>query len=180
MQTELRLAHTGLRRALKVSTREVHDRIEALWAPDDRFETWATYRKFLETVLDVHSRAGVAAALSRGDQAEIDVEYRRIHALVDDLTLDTTPTVCTEQLSAAYGWGVGYVLNGSAIGANMILRDGFLEDAWPNRYLLAGQAYVKTGALQRFFAAMTDADPEPSEVLRGAQETFELFAEPVG
>lgn len=168
------LKQQPLRRALRCSTRDAHDRIEALWAPDKRFASLASYLSFLRTVLHVHTRVGLAAAQARGGSAEIDLEQERIAALCADLGLGQykAGAIC---VSPDYAWGVGYVLNGSAIGANMILRDAFLQPRWPDRYLKLGKDYVKSGGLQKFFTALNDANPGPEIAMLGARETFEML-----
>lgn len=67
------------------------------------------------------------------------------------------------------------MLNGSAIGADLILRASYLNPDWPNRYLCLGRDYVRNGALQKFFRALGTAEVDPHQVMAGATDTFEMF-----
>lgn len=160
------------RDALRAATHDLHDEIERTWSTGSGFASRAAYEAFLAKLLGVHLDMGVAAAIARGSDAERREELRRIDALGTDLGHDTigTPRFC--DMDPDYAWGVGYVLNGSSLGASMMLRDGAMSADWPKAYLGLGRAYAKDGHLKRYFADMNTLAPNADRVRNGALDTF--------
>ncbi len=161
-----------MRGALRAATQCLHDRIERIWSPNGAFETRSTYLDFLRMLLRTHETLGLAAANARGQDTEISDEAARINALRLDLGQGPEVLRPTGSLAEDYAWGVAYVLNGSALGATMLLKHDRLGPEWPREYLRLGQAYVQSGHLKRFFDALNTGPHDPAQVLRGARDTF--------
>ncbi|MEL7027369.1 MAG: biliverdin-producing heme oxygenase [Pseudomonadota bacterium] len=170
------VGHTRLRETLREATRELHQTTEMLWTKSDEFQTKDAYLNFLATVLKVHIGSGLPAAIARGDRTEIAEERTRIDALCKDLDCSHVELNPPRAMDQDRAWGVGYVLNGSAIGATVMLRGGYLGEDWPQAYLHVGQAYVQSGKLKRFFDALEDGPQDATAVTAGAMDTFKLFA----
>ena len=163
----------SLRDVLNEATMELHQQLEALWTPSGGFASEATYKAFLSALLDVHIQMGRPSAEARDDKLAIEQEDDRISALRDDLngSAHPSPTARTD-IGSDYAWGVGYVLNGSSLGASILLKTDSLGVGWPRQYLGLGRDYVRAGHLKRFFDGMNVASVNPIEVHRGAMETF--------
>lgn len=165
-----------LRQALRQATRAVHEGLEALWTPHDRFSSQEAYLRFLAALLEAHCQLGVQAAAARGDPEDLVIEHRRIDALCADLGRARPAIRSPTPMSDGFAWGVGYVLNGSTLGAEMILRHGYLGAGWPVRYLALGRDYVRDGHLRRFFDVLNDLPLPVEDVRRGAMDTFAALA----
>lgn len=161
------------RSVLRSATQSLHDRIEAIWTSDAQFTSLATYRPFLTALLHSHATLGYPAAVARADPIEISLEKGRIAALCDDLDCEAPDTDL--EMTQDEAWGVGYVLNGSALGADMLLRHGKLGADWPKSYLKLGQKYVKSGGLRRFFDALNAGTFGEADLCKGAARTFAFF-----
>lgn len=164
------------RAKLEAATRALHDKTEALWAGTEGFSTRAHYLAFLTTLLDAHHRLGLPAARAREAEEDIADEETRLKALHADTGHGPLAPIRARP-SPSYAWGIGYVLNGSALGAVMMLKEGHVPEGWPTAYLEEGRAYAKSGKLAAFFRALDAAELDMDEATRGAQETFELFLE---
>lgn len=70
---------------------------------------------------------------------------------------------------------MGYALNGSALGAAMILKHGGLGPDWPRRYLEMGRSYARSGGVRHFFDRLDRTPLVPHRVVAGAAAVFELF-----
>ncbi|MEM6665593.1 MAG: biliverdin-producing heme oxygenase, partial [Pseudomonadota bacterium] len=119
-----------VRQNLRQSTQILHDQVEALWISGERFSDRARYEEFLGALLTAHVTLGMGAARTRGAGEEITMERRRIAALRSDLgsrANQTEPPATIDRMGRSFAWGVGYVLNGSALGAKMILKHGYVE-----------------------------------------------------
>ncbi|MEM9060698.1 MAG: biliverdin-producing heme oxygenase [Pseudomonadota bacterium] len=163
----------GMRATLRAATRELHAKIEEMWTPDGGFGSRQTYLDFLYALLCVHQQLGVPAALRRGDPEDAAEEYRRIRALCNDLELPRPRSLGLNELDEGFAWGVGYVLNGSSLGATILLDRGALQPDWPTQYLSVGREYVKSGHLKRFFDSLNVVGHDPKSVQRGAFATFD-------
>lgn len=171
----------SLRNRLKQATSRQHAMLDRYWGGSGRFLSESAYRAFLHRLLLAHSQLGLPLAPTaalRGLEAE------RLEALRQDLRHDLlrleglalspapAPSVAT---SRCFGWGVAYVLNGSAMGASLMLKRGYLAPDWPRAYLTLGQSFAKSGALSRFFAQLETEVADPKDAEQGARVTFELL-----
>lgn len=164
------------RAKLEAATRALHDRTEALWAGTGGFSTRTKYLAFLATLLDAHHRLGLPAAEARKAEGDIADEQIRLEALYADTGRVPLAPV-TVRPSPSYAWGIGYVLNGSALGAVMMLKEGHVPEGWPTAYLEEGCAYAKSGKLAAFFRALDAAELDMDEAALGARDTFAVFLE---
>lgn len=167
------VASSDLRSGLRDVTRALHDEIEAIWTPAGGFASRQTYLDFLSTLLLVHRRLGAPAALRRGDPEDVIEEHRRVAGLTEDLDAAPSRTMAVEDIDEGFAWGVGYVLNGSSLGAAVLLKAGALGEDWPTRYLMMGRDYVTSGRLKRFFDALNAVNHDPDTVQEGAFAAFE-------
>lgn len=165
----------SLRDRLRSSTHGLHARIEAIWSPGQGFASAQAYRRFLEVLLHAHRMVGLPAAKARLDAIEIAYETARIDALYQDLDRPAEPETVPPPMGFAEAWGAGYVLNGSALGASMMLKGGYLGSDWPSRYMALGGEYVRSGNLRRFFDALNTRPLDIASVERGAKAAFALF-----
>ena len=165
----------NLREDLKRDTRKLHDRLEAMWTREDKFASHGHYIAFLKAILEAHVTVGVAAAQRTGVGGAVALEHDRIAALCDDLGCGPRVPNTAQDLAFGYAWGVGYVLNGSTIGAASIMKSGFLEPGWPRCYMALGQSYAKAGGVAAYFEQLDTLEADRGSVLQGALETFALF-----
>lgn len=170
----------SIRASLRETTQSLHEDVEAFWMSNKCFDSEDTYRRFLTTVLAAHQSVGLRAAKVRGDLDDVKEEENRIAALCADLSLSVPhqsdgPDGEDSRMSASYAWGVGYVLNGSALGAAVMLDRGYLKDGWPDQYFLLGRALVRTGGLKRFFDRLNNVPLDEADVANGAKDTFSIF-----
>ncbi|MEL6523242.1 MAG: biliverdin-producing heme oxygenase [Pseudomonadota bacterium] len=170
-------SETKLRDMLRQATSDAHQRAEAQWMPNGGRMSAQRYQCYLTMLLSVHQAMGVPAAHARGDLPDIEAEDRRVRALCSDLNMPKKD-ISIPVLDPSYAWGVGYVLNGSALGAKEMLQKGRIQQDWPNAYVLALQSYANSGQLARFFARLNDTRLDNITALQGAQDTFGLIAEP--
>ena len=165
----------SLRLQLRKATRAVHTALEESWAPRTGFSSREAYRAFLFGNLRAHCEIGLIAARSRNDASET-LERARIAALCDDLGIARRGPDVTGNITADYAWGVGYVLNGSALGASWILKTGRLQANWPRSYLTMGRAYAQAGGVREYFDRLDAQDLDAGEVIAGAHAAFAIFA----
>ena len=115
------------------------------------------------------------AARSRNDASET-LERTRIAALCDDLGIARRRPHVIGNIAADRAWGVGYVLNGSALGASSILKTGRLQANWPRSYLSMGRIYAQEGGVRRYFDRLDALPLNAREVIAGAHVAFAIFA----
>ena len=167
-----------MRLSLRDKTYELHQRLEQLWTPQGHFDSISSYRRFLRLLLKAHSGVGLRAAASRGDPDELTLEQDRVLALSVDLAIPSPALpMPPSSMPHDYAWGVGYVLNGSALGASIILKNSYILQNWPSDYMTLGRSYVKTGRAKHFFKLFDSLHLDTAEVERGAIDTFLLFSE---
>lgn len=155
---------TGLRSALRAETAALHHLAEDAvrrWTP---LETRAGYRGFLQRLDAMHRRH--AAALDRSS-ALAGLPPRSdalLAALAQDLEAHpgemTRPSPQNDTLSPAWCLGVGYVFEGSALGAAVLLRQP-PPGGWPSaRYLgaLSQDLGDRWSAFRRALEAHREAD----------------------
>lgn len=111
-----------MRDRLRQITQSLHDRTEELSAPEGWFETRNRYTSFLQTMLHTHLTLGLPAAFALDDQDQVSLESDRIKALKTDLRNPDDPTAASRALTPDYAFGVSYVLNGSSLGAAILLK----------------------------------------------------------
>ncbi|MEM0987401.1 MAG: hypothetical protein AAGK00_00870 [Pseudomonadota bacterium] len=163
------------RQHLRAATQHAHQETETAWSSAEGFADAQTYRRFLGALATVHTRLGMPAATLRGADEMAD-EWERVHALANDLGHTPPPPPARGGMSDSFAWGVGYALNGAALGAAMMLKGGFLPPDWPKAYLSTGRDYAKSGRLARFFDALNDVGLDREEAARGARAVFDGLA----
>lgn len=162
------------RQLLKRLTRLKHERAELRWTQIGAFHDIDAYRMFLRTMLDIHDRFGGPA--TRVVPMEHHVwERERASALRIDLQIK--PAMSDPHSSAPmekdFAWGVLYVLNGSAMGAAMLLNSNAINADWPTAYLEVMCEFARSGALGAFFRSLNDAEVQLGQVARGAEAVFD-------
>lgn len=162
--------------ALRAATRDLHDAVEALFAPLDlaRRDDYARFLAAqaaailpLEAALE---QAGIDRLLpdwpARARAAALRADLRALDAAVPAMpTLVPAP--------GAQVLGAAYVLEGSRLGGAVILRR--LGTGLPDAFLRHGQGQ----ALWRSFLGRLEALPAHmgEEAIRGARQAFGLFLE---
>ena len=167
----------SLRVHLKNATRDAHATAEARWTQSGGFSSRFAYDGWLERMHLVHAGLGQAAAEGAGWSGAIADEAERAACLAQDLGVsDGTPPE-RPRLSRPAAWGALYALNGSALGASMLLR-GMVPEGWPASYLQLMAGFAKSGRLARFFADLDAAGCDPGAALHGASLVFDTIARP--
>ncbi len=171
----------NLRQDLKHATRAQHQRLDGYLGNKAEFQTRQQYLLFLWALIDTHKKFGLPAARQRGISDDLKLEYQRIVALEQDLGLPLAynnshplEPLWKSQTNdcMSYAWGVGYVLNGSTLGASMMLKYNFLAPKWPRAYLTLGRDYAQSGQLKRFFNSLARQELNLEAAISGARETF--------
>lgn len=171
--------YPGLREALRVATRDLHDRVDAAYA---RFDL--TDRDDYGAFLSAHARVlpGVEAAL---DGAAVYPAFKPRSALLGrdlaalNIPMPPLPALTKVQDDAAR-WGMLYVLEGSRLGGAMLARR--IPDDLPAAYL--GAVHDRGGwrAFQRAldaagYAAVTVLDQAWTDrAVEAAKQLFNAFA----
>lgn len=155
-----------------------HLQTEAAFLPTGQFPSQSAYFTFLHALFECHCKLGRPAATARRDQSEIDEEDKRISALAADLRINgPAPQDAAVSMGTDYAWGVGYVLNGSALGAAILLKHpGTLGKDWPRRYLQLGRDYASSGRLRQFFDRLNCEPRHRQQVEHGALDTFSMIS----
>lgn len=164
-----------IRTQLRAQTLQLHDKVESLWTDDGAFAERATYLAWLGCLLTAHRRLGLPAAVARGSFEDIQRERESIARLCEDLQMRRLPQGANSLASISYAWGVGYVLNGSALGASLLLKRDSLAPNWPQRYLEMAAAHARSGGVYAYFKALEHASVVLDEAIAGAKDTFSLF-----
>lgn len=170
-----------VRDALKRATRTSHDAAEARLHVDGAFASLDGYIRFLKAMRRAHAGLGLDAARALGVEAT-----GRELILIDRLDADLSESSdrasspgaddpSTTAFSEDFAWGVAYALNGSAIGASIILKSGMVRDDWPTNYLRAQASGARDGLARRFFDALDARKPELREAASGAHAVFNLI-----
>jgi heme oxygenase len=175
------LSHCN-RDVLRQRTAGLHTAAEQVWRADRGFPDLGAYRAFLSALLSAHQRLGLAAAEARGDAADMAEERARITALKDDLGDAAPPqagpaaALPARSIVPDRAWGIGYALNGSALGAAMMLKAGMPGD-WPISYLTSLSAYARSGRLATFFRRLNAAPLDLDIASEGGCDVFRLLAQ---
>ena len=165
-----------MRLQVRARTRTVHAALDTVWLAADGFSSKRAYMAFLYASLTAHIELGIPAAIRRADGSQT-TERARIIALRQDLGTSQPAIVEQSITDQSFAWGVGYALNGSALGATTILKHGGLQRDWPRRYLEMGRDYARTGGVRRFFDRLNGEQLDRDQVVAGALAVFEVFKE---
>ncbi|MCV3272753.1 heme oxygenase-like domain-containing protein [Roseobacter sinensis] len=165
------------RAVLRRRTRNCHERAEEAWFRGGEFGSRLSYEGWLAALCRAHSELGLPSARRLGDDQYIAIECGRCLALNEDLGTTGAVTGQAVQRTTSWAWGVQYALNGSALGASVLLKSGALQDGWPRAYLTQMQAFATSGALKRFFATLDALDLDIREAEAGAERVFSSLSE---
>lgn len=155
---------------LRHMTDAAHARAELGWTEDGRFTARRRYDDWLAALLKTHLSLGLPASRALAEGAE--EEEARIAALCADLAVPVILPRQTAPMDPAAAWGVGYALNGAALGASLLLKGGGTASDWPTAYLQRMQNYARSGALKHFFAALDQTPLDRTAAAKGASTVF--------
>lgn len=172
---------TTAHRALREATRDRHDAVDAAFARFDLADV-ECYRAFLEA----HARALLPVETALAGWSELFPEGTvapRGLALAADLSdlgvaadgLERLPPPRIEEPEAA--WGAAYVLEGSRLGAALLVRA--VGGALPRRYLASAHPQ---GAWQKFLKSLNGfiyRDDQAALAIASAERVFDMFTEAV-
>lgn len=167
--------------ALKRATNEAHDRVEGVVRDAGMFETREGFQRYLAAAFEMRARFERLLDLNHAARVWADYPSRKIADLVaqDIADLDGVAvppeTTGTKTCSAGELLGVMYVLEGSSLGARILVKsvaEMGLTANFGARHLFR-QAEDR-GAWRSFIAAM-DASPE-APCHETARATFDAFA----
>lgn len=163
---------------LKSATQHIHGQAEQTWLSGHGFANLSTYRGWLGAMLKIHQTHGLQAAGILDGQCDPALEQDRLDALQRDLDTAQAIAVPASRRSESWAWGVQYVLNGSALGACVLLKTGGVAPAWPSQYLRTMQGFAQSGGLKRFFDMLDGRELDLAEATSGARAAFTLSAGP--
>ncbi len=164
------------RQHLRAAVQANHAMAEQAWIRDGKFLSHGSYLDFLRALLRAHVSIGLPSALHRRSATELALERARIAALETDLA--TRAGVVSESLilSKSYAWGVAYVLNGSCLGAALLLKSDAVDPGWPSTYLRLSQSCAASGRLKTFFGDLNAAVLNRPDAVVGARDVFTLIS----
>lgn len=166
---------TDNRRLLRTSSQKMHERSERHWG--EVFQTEQGFRHFLMAMQMLHRQHGMEAARRCGLPTAVDIEANRLTALQEDLGEATRSGRASDTgMSRDMAWGVLYALNGSSLGATMLLRPGAALQDQPSRYLELMRDYARAGGLGVFFRALNRQTLDMTRAVAGAQTVFAAMA----
>lgn len=161
------------RHALRDATKTAHDAAEASWT--QALTTRSDEDGLLLAMQALHTSYGLPAAACSGLDGAVAQELRRLSALNADLhavvplRIDCQPPA---DRGADHAWGVLYALNGSAMGAAMMLRQGGLMADRNPAYMVLMHDFAKSGALGAFFRTLNARKLSLAEASSGARDVF--------
>ncbi|MEL6476354.1 MAG: hypothetical protein AAFR17_03430 [Pseudomonadota bacterium] len=162
------------RHALRSATKNAHESAERAWS--HAREAAFPIIDFLSVMRALHTGMGLPAAKRSGFAGAVEIERQRIDALDDDLgsavALSGPAPVCPCRDAA---WGVLYALNGSALGATVLLRTHAAGENRPSVYLTLMRDHARSGALGVFFRALNQQDLDRAAAAAGARSVFEAI-----
>lgn len=164
------------RHFLKAATRTAHERAETNWVTQGRFEDRAAYTAWLSAMAEVHATLGARAARCLDDPTWRDEEQRRLLAIEADLAVPIPVCEFGCDRSGSWAWGVAYALNGSAMGASVLLKSGAVAPDWPCSYLTVLRDYATSGRLQSFFRDLEGLRIDLDQASAGARDVFAALA----
>lgn len=155
----------------------MHHLSELHWS--DIFACSDGLSRFLGAMQVLHKELGRDAAQRSGLADAVPLEQRRLDALRHDLK-DSAPVASPPDFHKPQGrnaaWGVLYALNGSALGASMLLQPGAALAGQSSAYLNLMQDYAKSGALGGFFRALNGETLDINRAAAGADMVFSVMA----
>jgi heme oxygenase len=164
---------SGIRWSLKAATRDAHRKAEARWTDNGSFADRYSYDGWLKTMYVVHASLGQAAALTGCWSDAVEEEKFRLSCLAQDIGFSgNSSNTSSHELSPDEAWGVLYALNGSALGAQILLSEKSFVPEWPVAYLDAMRRFAKSGSLFTFFANLEIADIDTGSAIAGAKKVF--------
>lgn len=173
IQTHPPLSH---RNWLRAATQSAHEEAEARWFAPGTFASHHMYARWLRALRHAHCDLGAQAVRIPGLERFARTEQARANALCLDLELPPLEPGDAPRKPAGWGWGVLYVLNGSAMGASFVLKSGSVEPSWSRHYLEEMRCFATSGALKAFFDRLNAADVCPDDMLTGANDVFEFLS----
>lgn len=165
---------TDNRGYLKAATHRAHERAETRWTVSGRFRDASAYIDWLRVMERSHRRLGLNAAACAYPHA-LQVEQIRISALGSDLGGGQGAPVTVAKISQSWAWGVLYALNGSALGASILLKSGAVPNAWPSAYLRVMRDYATSGGLVAFMRSLQQQALDLPQAANGADAVFEMI-----
>jgi heme oxygenase len=116
-------ASLSLRHFLRASTDEAHSRLDAMLDNLDLFARQSAYRVFLSAMEALYLTYGDSLDWAAGQAGLAPRSDELIASLRRDIGMGATqPRIAGGVASPAARWGIGYVLEGSALGAQLLLR----------------------------------------------------------
>lgn len=164
------------RHLLKTAIRTAHERAEAGWVTEGRFADRAAYTAWLTAMAGAHVALGGPAARLLRDPEWRNEERARLSALKTDLSVALPVHEYSHGRSDSWAWGVAYALNGSAMGASVLLKSGAVSSGWPRRYLTVLRDYATSGRLHGFFRDLEGLRMDLDEASAGARDVFAALA----
>jgi heme oxygenase len=172
-------ADSGLQAALRAATAAAHQRLEDVMALDTERLTRARYAAALQVMHAMRAGWDPGLAALFGHPPGPHVEW--LEQDLAALGVNSLAPMAMPAMDPTEGWGMRYVLEGSALGGRVLLRRaermGLRPDAGA-RYF-AGEG-AETGARwKRFLQALNHAArPEAVPlIVQGARRSFEALAE---
>lgn len=163
------------RHHLKVATLQAHHKTEAAWFGHNAFDSLATYKHWLNAMHDVHLALGLDAAHALSGQQGQQLETERLLALDADLSRLLAYAHTPDPVSDSWAWGVQYAINGSALGASILLKSAALQPGWPTAYLDTMRQFATSGALNTFFHDLNAQHLNRPEAEAGATRVFTML-----
>jgi len=167
--------------ALKRATNEAHERVESVVRDAGMFESREGFRRYLAATFEMRSRYERLLDMNRANLVWADFPTRKIADLVGQDVADlggvavNPEQVDSQALSAGKLLGIMYVLEGSSLGARILVKSAANMGLTPDfgaRHLFK-QAEDR-GAWRSFIAAMSVSSEAPCHVT--ARATFDDFA----
>lgn len=173
-----RIAPRDNRHALRDATRDVHNSAEGQWTHS--LGATGGGQALLLAMSMLHANFGQPAAQHAGGAAAVDLEASRLRALKQDgaqADVARKVTARPELSNRDYSWGVLYALNGSAMGASMMLQPGGIMAHEQSAYMTLMQNYARSGGLGAFFRLLNAQDLAIDTASKGASAVFTAMTE---
>ena len=166
----------GNRQHIRAAVQPNHAKAENSWMLGRTFQSASSYVDFLRALLCVHQELGLPAATLRQHGAGRATEEARISALQQDLGTDVEHEPPQGVMTESYAWGVGYALNGSSLGAAMLLKSRAIKPDWPSAYMRMSKDYAASGKLATFFRGLNGSAIDLEMAVSGATDVFEMLS----
>ncbi len=161
---------------LKHVTGAAHATAEKSWFSSSAFASRVAYSDWLSALFEAHATLGAAATKSSALKSYRNAEERRRRAIALDLGFQSMAERSTCVPSQSWSWGVLYALNGSALGASILLKTGVLNPQWPKSYLNEMRLFATSGQLKYFFEHLNEEELDREAMADGAIAVFDLIA----